>query len=187
MNFTEVVSEVLRIVERPDKLRDIQREVNAAINSYSADTFFAGDFVELNLPTTDQLAFAIPLTDTPRLRSIKYIKRGATKIFLIKITSQMLFDSKCDLRNTYYLAGNSIKINLAEPTTSIDIGYYEFPPFLTDAAPQHWMLDGYWPMVVDRAAARVFLSLGDDSSARLHESAANAAYLSVRQKLTHWA
>lgn len=186
MNFTEVVAEVLRIVKRPDKVLDVKREVNSVINLFSVDSFFPGDFVELSIPVADELTFSVPATDTPRLRSIKYIKYGGTRKFLTRINSSSLFDAKCDLRDTYYQAGTGIKINVTSVVAMLDIGYYEFPPILTDGEPNHWMLEGYWPMVVDKAAARVFNSLGDETSARMHEAISSQSFAAMRTKLTHW-
>lgn len=182
MNFTEVVAEVLRIVKRPDKITDIRREVNAAINHFSVDSDFPRDLQEvLQAITATEYTQAIALSTFTRFRKFRYIKRAGTREFLKRLNDTDLFDTRCDLRDRYYIAGTNVNISMTKTAASLDIGYYQYPPVLTDASPNYWMLEGNWNAVVNKAASVIFANIGDDSSARTHNAFAVQAYMAFRQ------
>lgn len=182
MNFTQTVAEVMGIVKRPDKLLDIRREVNSAVNHFSADGQFERDIAEA-APALDATLYAqtLSLTLLPRFRKMWYVKPGGTRIKLRKLSPSDLFDRACNVQNTYYITGDNINLNLKTPAASLDVGYFQYPPLLTDAAGTYWMLDVSPFMVIDRAAAKLFTSIGDDTSARRHEAFAVSAYQAARR------
>lgn len=176
MNFTEVVAEVLSAVKRPDKLLTIRREVNAAVAFFSGNQNFSRDVYEQLLVIdpaeyTQILLFA----DMSRYRKIKYIKRAGTKNYLSRLSAKEL-GTDCDMKDKYYVVGAGIKISMTTLAASLDIAFYQYPPTLTDLAPTYWMLEAGWPMVFNRAAAKVFADIGDDASAKLHEGYARLDY-----------
>lgn len=182
MNFTEAVAEVLRIVKRPDKVTDIRREVNAAVNFFSVDSDFPRDLQEILQPiTASEYTQAIALSTFTRFRKFRYIKRAGTREFLRRLNDSDLFDTKCDLRDRYYIAGTNVNISMTKLASNLDIGWYQYPPVLTDAAPNYWMLEGNWNAVVNKAASVIFANIGEDSSARTHLAMATQAYGAFRQ------
>lgn len=180
MNFTEVVNEVLNIVKRPDKILDIRREINAAVNFFSSDTDFKRDVAEVLL-AIDALAYSqnLPFTSFTRFKKIQFMKRGGTRKYLSILDAKEITSNACAL-DKYYIAGTGIRINMATLTANLDIGYYQFPPTLTDAAGTFWMLDVAPYMVIDKVAGVIFRNIGDDASAKAHIGTSNAAYLAFR-------
>ena len=180
MNFTQVVAEVLSIVKRPDKLKDIQREVNAAVNFFSSDSDFKRDVEEVLL-AIDPLAYSQNLSYTSfiRFRKIQFMKRAGTRHYLTELDASKITTNACAL-DKYYTAGTGIRINMNALAAGLDIGYYQFAPVLTDALPTFWMLDLSPYMVIDRAAGTIFRNIGDDASSKVHIGASNAAYLAFR-------
>lgn len=180
MNFTEAVAEVQGIVKRPDKILDYRREVNAAVNFFSSDSNFKRDIAEVLL-AIDVLAYSqnILFTDLPRFRKIQFMKRGGTRQYLSELNTKDLTSAECAL-DKYYIAGAGVRINMRALASTLDIGYYQYPPYLTDSAPVYWMLDSSPFMVIDRAAGSVFRDIGDDASSRTHMASSNVAYLAFR-------
>lgn len=186
MNFTQTVAEVMSIVKRPDKLVDIRREVNSAINHFCTDTHFVRDLAEVNIAIdAAEYTQAVALSGLTRFRKEWYVKLGGTKKRLTAADPAMLWDEGCDLRNKYYIVGDSMNLYLSTLVSSVDIGYYKYPPVLTDASPDFWMLDLSPYMVIDRAASKIFTSIGDTQSAQRHEAFAVAAYQSARRDYGH--
>ena len=176
MNFTEVVAEVLATVKRPDKLLAIRREVNAAVTFFSGNQNFSRDVYE-QLLIIDPLEYTqvILFSSLTRYRKMKYMKRAGTKNYLQKLAATEL-GSDCDMKDKFYVVGAGVKIAMTAKAASLDIAYYQYPPTLTDLAPEYWMLDAGWPMVFNRACAKVFADIGDDASAKLHEGYARIDY-----------
>lgn len=176
MNFTDIVSSVILRTKRPDKVADIRNSVNAALLQYSSDEDYAGDLQEIQyslpIPGTQT---AVPLTSLPRLRKIAYIKITGTKIYVKKL--ETLMPEPCqDLRNKWYAAGSNINVNLSQSALMLDIGYYAYPPYLTDASPTHWMLDGNWSAIQQKALADTYNDIGDAQEAASAERKAQQYY-----------
>lgn len=180
MNFTEAVAEVSNIVKRPDKMLDMRREVNAAVNFFSSDANFKRDVLEVLVPLiATQHSQNIPFTLLPRFRKVQYIKRAGTLEYLTELDARQITTAKCSL-DKYYIAGSGLKINMSKTASFLDLGYYQYPDLLTDIAPAHWILDVSPYMVIDRAASAVFKAIGDDSSSKSLSVASSTAYLAFR-------
>lgn len=181
MNFSEVVAEVLRITKRPDKTLDIRREVNAALLKYCTDYEYPRNLVELLLPIDPaEYAQAIPLTSLPYYRSMKYIRRSGTRFYLSALPLSEMTKPNCNYADKFYIAGDSLNINMTALAANLDIGYNRFPPTLTDSSPEHWMLEGNWFAIMSHAAAKVFADIGDEQSHSTHLSHAREAYAVYR-------
>lgn len=177
MNFTEIVSAIISRTKRPDKVNEIRNAVNAALLTYSSDDDYANDLqeVQYSLPVPGTQA-AIPIAATlPRLRKIAYIKVTGSRVYAKKL--ETLMPEPCiDLRNKWYAAGSNINVNLANSAMSLDIGYYAYPPYLTDAVPTHWMLEGNWNAIMQKALSDVYTDIGDGQEAAKAERNAGLAY-----------
>lgn len=182
MIFTDVVNEVLSIVKRPDQVSNVRREVNAAISAFCMDVDWPFDLVEMK-PALDgtQLTQALALSLFTRFRKFSYIKRGGTKDFLKPLSRQELLQTNCDYANKYYIVGQNVNISLADYSTTLDLGFFQYPPTLTDSSPSFWMLDMTPYMVIDKAASKIFTAIGDDGSAQKHAAFAREAFL-IAQK-----
>lgn len=167
MNFTEIVTEILGMTKRPDKILSIRREVNAAVLYYSSENDYRRDLVETTLAITPagyELIVDIA-NDLERFRKVSYMKYGGLKVYIDEVQSLRL-TKDCELLNKWYISGDSINIKLKNSTSSLDFGYYKYPPVLTDAAPNYWMLNGNWNAILQRAASVVFNDIGDAQSSQ---------------------
>lgn len=183
MNFSEVVQEVMGMVKRPDKLLDVRREVNAAINHFCTDVNFQFDLVEAS-PTLVNTEYtqALTLSLFPRFRKFHWLKRGGTQCFLNKLVRQeLLKGTACDMRDKYYIVGSNVNLSLSQLANTLDVSYFQMPPQLTDADPDFWMLELSPYMVINRAAAIVFGSIGDDTSQTRYERYAVSQFLSAQK------
>lgn len=169
MNFTAIVNEILRMTKRPEKINDIRRAVNAAILYYSTENDYRRDLVETTIVITPAgYERILPLTELTRFRKVSYMKYAGTKAYLDEVESLRL-TKDCELLDKWYLAGDSINIKLRASAAALDFGYYRYPEYKTDAAPEYWMLDGNWAAIIEKAAASIFNDIGDSGSAQISE------------------
>lgn len=181
MNFTDIVSSVLGTLKRPDKLNEVRREVNAAILHYCSLDNFAEDIQEIQyqLPVAGSEAIINTVSEFTRYRKIAYIKISGTKIY-VKPLDSLVPEPCADLRNKYYQAGVNLNINLSQSATHLDIGYYQYPPTLTDASPTHWILNGNWYAVEQKALATLLNDIGDTGASQLAERKAAMAFVTFK-------
>lgn len=184
MIFTEVVSEVLGIVKRPDKINDIRREVNAAINFCCGEQNFARDLMEASIPLSSGLYTQnIALTEFTRFRKFKYLKPPAVKWYMQHTPPDKVFDDCKEASNSFYITGADVVIKTSQLHSTMLAGWYTYPPVLTDVAPSFWLLDASPYIIIDRAAAKVFAGIGDDASANKYMSLFVPAWQSARRDL----
>jgi len=166
MNFTEIVTQIISMTKRPDKILDIRREVNAAVLYYSTLSDFRRDLVEVSLPIAPAgFELIITIDDLTRFRKVSYLKYGGLKKYVDEVTSLKL-TKDCELLDKWYISGDSINVRLRASASALDFGYYKYPPILTDAAPTFWMLNGNWSAVLQRAASVIFNDIGDAQSSQ---------------------
>lgn len=172
MNFTEVVDEVVRILKRPDKKVDVQREVNAAINFCCTEANFARDRQEQSVDIDATLyAQNIPLSTFTRFRKVDCIRPANRNKLLQPLDPSKIFTPKgCETLDVYYLAGDQINFKLATLASSLLVAYFSYPPTLTDTAATFWLLEQSPYMIINKAAAVVFDNIGDEKAAAKHLS-----------------
>lgn len=184
MNFTEVVSEVLDIVKRPDKIITIRREVNSALNFCCNETELARDLIEQSIIIANGIYIqSIPLSDFTRFRKFKYLKTPGDRHYLSPIAPDKVFQDRIEACNAYYISGDQVIIRLRAMSSLLLVGWYAYPPTLTDSNSNFWLLDVSPYMIIDRAASKVFSSIGDDSSARTKMAEFAVSWLSARRDL----
>lgn len=180
MNFTDVSKEVLSIVRRPDKIRDIAREINSAVRFFCTDSNFIRDVEESSIVLDPaEYSQSIPYASFTRFRKMQYLKVGGTSVYLDEIKGHKKLSASC-LVNKYYIIGSGIRVNLGKLAATLDAGYYQYPPELSAAQETFWLLDLQPYMVIDRAAAMIFTNIGDDPSGKHHMNLSNGAYLAFR-------
>jgi hypothetical protein len=187
MNFSEAVAEVVETSKRPDLIGRIRREINAAVSFYCADYDWDRDLIESS-PAIDATEYtqAIALSTLTRFRKFKYIRR-APKAYLTLVGNQDILkgDPNCLLQDKYYIVGDNVNLALARLASSVDIGYYAYPPLLSDGvgSSTHWLLDMSPYMIIDRALGSIFASIGDEKSAAMQRGLAREAYLALRANM----
>lgn len=180
MNYTEAVNEVLGIVKRPDKLVDVQRAVNAAINFCCIEGNFARDRQEQTVPL-DATAYAqnIQLSLLTRFRKVDCMRPSNRKEYLRHLDPSKLFVKGCEELDVYYIAGDQINLKLKTLATEMLIAYFSYPPVLLGTQ-TFWLLDTVPYMIIDRAAAQVFNAIGDDKSEATHRGYFMQAFESAK-------
>ena len=190
MDINQAVTEVLTITARPDRSAEILSALNAAISFYSSKADFALDLVETSLPIspteyggTVQFNVVSPTPLVTRFRKFKYVKPYGVKRYLTPIGSDKIFTPKDQIQvDKYYVGGNNITYTLKELAPSLEVGYYQYPPVLDGTTlSTHWMLDLMPWAVIDRAAARIFRSIGDDTSAVAYDRSSMELFLAARR------
>lgn len=181
MNFTDVVAEVSRITKRPDLLLDIRRNVNAAINFCCIEGNFARDFVEDTYPIDNTLyAQSILLSEFERWRKFRYIRPDNRKCYIEQLAPEKVFSpsgkEQCDV---YYVQGDSVVLKLKALSSNLLIGHFRYPPILTDASPDFWLLDVSPFMIIDKAAAQIFKNIGNNTEQTSHEADFRIAFASA--------
>lgn len=190
-----LVSEVLQITKRPDKVDAAYRELNKAIRKLSTSTELARDLWEFvyELPEPQALVHTIPLDElVQNFRKFCYILPVGYRKPLKLITPDSMFDVDCrESLDSYYVNGNSVRVSLSRPQPALKIGYFEYPISVDktsdyeggDAYP--WLCDIAEYVLIDYVAAAIFRNIGDDTSAQAHEADARIAWESLKQDI-HW-
>lgn len=185
MNFTEAVNAVIEKVKRPDKIQLARLEVNAALMLYSSQMDSPRDLVEgiYTSGVPADFTHSILLSTFPRFRKMDWLRYTGTRNYICKLDSRLLGSTQ-DIRDKYYLAGDSFKVNLANSVDNLEYSYFAWPATLTDAAPNHWQLEGNWPALVAKAASKVFIDIGDAEAAARAEREAAVHFLSFQGDIT---
>ena len=191
----EIVSEVLQITKRPDKVDAAYRELNKAIRKLSTSTELARDLWEFvhELTEPQALVHTIPLDDlVQNFRKFCYILPVGYRKPLKLITPDAMFDVDCrESLDSYYVNGHAVRISLSRPQPALKIGYFKYPvkvaPAINYLAGEEypWLCDIAEYVLIDLVAAAIFRNIGDDASAQAHEADARIAWESLRQDI-HW-
>lgn len=186
MNFSEAVAEVLRITKRPDKGVEAGAAINKAIFYCSLKGDFPRDTVEGSIaisPTS--YGATIPIAALLRFRRFLYVKPTAVKYYLSMLEGSKIFTPKNQLQpDVYYTAGTNLTYTLSALAPALEVAYLTYPQAVDAATnPTHWMLDAMPYAIVDLAAARVFQSIGDETSARVYEASGTEFYLTARKDI----
>lgn len=176
MTFNEAVAAVLAKVKRPDKLAMVRSEINAALLYYSRLMDHEQDLIEHTYTGTLGYAHTIALSGLTRFRKVDWIRYPGTRIYIKKLDSRVL-GCEVDVRDKWYIVGDSLKVNLAREATTFEISYYSYPPLLSDSVQNFWQLNDNWPAVVEKAAAVIFNDIGDADSARKADAQATLHFL----------
>lgn len=181
MNFTEVVNAVVEKVKRPDKLALARIEVNAALTLFSTLMDHPRDLVEGIYTSPDPADFTmlIPVSAFPRFRKMDWLRYTGTRNYICALDSRQL-SKTLDIRDKYYLAGDSFKVNLAAAAGNLEYSYFAWPPTLSDASPEHWQFEGNWPAIIAKAASKVFVDIGDAESSQRAEREASVHFLTFQ-------
>lgn len=175
MNFSEIVDEVMSIVKRPDKLAEIRSAVNSTVQYCCTTTDFARDLVELSI-NVDAASYAqsLALSTFPRFRKFRYLKPSNRNSYIDPLQPDKVFVRKhltsggvanIEQLDKYYIAGESVVFKLCTLTPSVLVGFYAYPPVLSNAAGTFWLLDSAPYVVIEGAIAKAYRLIGDDASA----------------------
>jgi hypothetical protein len=144
---------------------------------------FTRDLVEdtLNLDP-DVYGQTLDLSGLTRFRKIKWLRPTSRRYYLKPIDpGQILTPGGTVQTNRFYVAGTDLTITLSALDATLEIGYMQHAPLLTDVAAQtHWMLEMIPWAIIERAATQTFKSIGDDTSARFYEASSMELFVAAR-------
>jgi len=173
MNLTEVKTEILRLVARPEKHVDAIAAVNKVLSFLTLKGEFPQDVVESTLAISSTLsADTIALTSLVGFRRFVYIKPTGARYYLTPIGPEQVFTPGGKIQqNRYYIAGTNLTYTLSALNSSLEIGYLQAAPVLTEVtgSDTHWMLVNCPYAIIDLAASKVYRQIGDDASADRYE------------------
>jgi hypothetical protein len=185
MNFAETVAEVLSKVKRPDYLEDARREVNAAIHFACTLSNFVRDLEETSIEI-DGSAYAqsFETSELPRFRKVCWLKIGNCFLQPIDITSDLRRKAGGPTANKYYVAGGRLIFKTSTLANTADIGYFQYPPTLENDD-EFWLLEQAPYLVIDRAAAKIFVDIGDNDSADRANASFREQLLAAQNDFTY--
>ena len=183
MHFGEIYNEVVTTCKRPDLAVQIRREINAAISFCCLDNSFARDYAEpVIVLDANEYTQAFPLSDMPRFRKFRYLKRGGTKKYLTKISDAEMLKG-CTDKDKYYIVGTNVNVSLAALAATLDVGYFMYPPTLTQVAGnrEFWLLEVAPWMIINKACAGIFKSIGFEKDYKTHMDMFTLEYVTARK------
>ena len=187
MNLPEVLTEVLRLTNRPDKSAETVVAINKAISYCTLKGSFRRDLVEASIAISPSAYGAtISLAGLTRFRRFTYVKPTAVKRYLEPIGEAQVFSPSNNTQlDRYYVAGTSLTYTLSQLTSSLEVGYLTYAPVLAVGSLEtHWMLDLMPFAIIDLATARIFQSVGDDSSAKSLENSGMEFFKTAKADLS---
>ena len=189
MLMTAAVNEIIAITKRPDKRFEIISNVNKALSYFTLKADFSRDMAELSVPiATDSYGESISLANVDlgftRFRKIKYIRPRGQRYYLQQIDpTDLLTPGGSVQTNRFYIAGQNLTYTLSSFDSFLEVGYYQYAPILSETTGEdtHWMLDMIPWAVMERAAAQIFKSIGDDVSAKFYEQSSLELFITARK------
>lgn len=183
MALREAIDEVISKTKRPDKEADIRSEINRAIAFFTYKASFSHDLIEEQLTVDPGLyGDTISIASLTNFRKMKYIKPSAERYYLRTIDPTQLLTPQGQIQlNRYYIAGSELTYTLSKLTPTLEIGYYTYPTLLVADVDNHWMLDRLFWAVTEKAAARIFMQIGDETSFKGYEGSAMELFVAARR------
>lgn len=181
MTFDDVVNEVLGLIKRPDKILAVQSAVNSHLSRCVLKTNFTHDLVEGDMPLDNTLytqtinlpQLALPLT---RFRKWKYLKLPGVLGYLASLDPQNVFTPGGFTQSDgYYMIGTNLTIITSQLSDKLLFGYYQYAPTLSGAQ-THWLLDVCPYAIINKAAADLFNSIGDQAASKYYMAVGEEMY-----------
>jgi hypothetical protein len=175
----------------------IERRIRRAVLAMHRIDFWKKDFNEqiyhfdsVNSIQIIQAAFL------PRVRAFGYIRKwdsalldqyqnnvtGAPKgSSLDEINPEKMLDGYgYDKQDTYYRAGNDIKLNLSTPTDMVLIGWFQDPLLDPIRVSDSWILSDYPDLIAAIVKRRVFKDIGKDDESKASDQEAQEEILRLQ-------
>lgn len=169
MNFSELYSEVLNIVKRPDLTDRINSAIRAATLKVHHSDFYYKDLVEKPVQFDEArfLQSFIPSSILPRYRKAKYIRfwrgdiNGSPGKFFEPIQIENSMDSYDYIKtDVFYMAGQALQMRSSEACQRVLFGAYLHPLISPSTEYQSWIADEYPYAIIYEAARTIFRSIG---------------------------
>ncbi len=173
-SFTELLSDVYTITNRPDLVAETKLAVKAATLKAHQSDFYYKDLYEtgVQFSSADYNQVLEFRTLFPRFRSNKYIRKtdatGVPGDFLSLITPALSLDRYGSQReDVYYAAGDVIQIKSSTQLQYILFGCY-LNPDITESGYSSWVALDHPYYIVFEAAVTIFKTIGQDEAAAVY-------------------
>jgi hypothetical protein len=166
---------------RGDKVEEIKRRVQRAINSHHMKDFYKKDHVDnIYVFLTEATEQVIDLTLLSNFRAFSYVRKYMTFDVngnpvtpttqggdIKTIAPEIAFDGYgFDKLDVMYRSGTDIKIRSSTPIIQLFIGYYTFPAIEPVENISSWIANEYPALIAARAKRRIFKDMGKDDEAK---------------------
>ena len=184
MNFTDAINEVVSITSRPDKRIEAGRQINRALSFFTLKAEFSKDLIETSLAIDSTLyGQTVDISSFTRFRKFKYIRPTSRKYYLTDEDPKQIFGPNGRIQlNKYFVAGSSLTITQSNLDSSLQVGYLTYAPILTEVSPNdvYWMLTMIPYAVIEKAAAKIFQQIGDETSQKTYDASADVLFIAAR-------
>jgi hypothetical protein len=185
MTLLQLRTYVQDIVKRPDKNSLIDLYLNEAQRQYATSGDFDATVVESSISIDPTLyGTTVSIAGLSRFLRFKYIKPANRNVTLTEINPDKVFTACKGVRaDVYFVAGTSLTYALAEVDSSLAVGYQTLPAALSGDSATNWFTETFDFAMIHFSASRVFSTVGDEASARMHMALGVEAFNSVRNAL----
>lgn len=185
MNFTEAIDQVVGLTKRPDKRAEAGHQLNRALSYFTLKAAFSKDLVETSIDLDPTLyGQSVSIASLTRFRKFKYIRPTSRRYYLTEIDPTQVFGPNSQIQpDRYFVAGSTLTITQSNLDSSIQVGYLTYAPTLTEVSPNdvHWMLTMIPYAVIEKAAAKIFQQIGDETSWKIYEASSAELFLAARR------
>ena len=183
-SFAELYSDVLTIVNRPDKETLIKNAIKEATLKVHTLEFFPKDLMETGISfATPAYVQSIEYTAVfTRFRHLSYLRKydGTNAGAFLEIISpaEVVDRYGFDRQDVCYIAGINIEVKSSTQDQYMLIGYYQFPT-VTEDGYSSWIADNYKWAIVHEAAAKVAAATGYTSMYSMEKSEADSQQMLI--------
>lgn len=189
MTLNEIVTQVVELTSRPDKIDMIRREVRAAILQVHSTASYPRDRVE-EIFELNETALKVKLTLPPRFKKFELlggvdafgspIRLTTTNNQYTRVDPSGIFENSLhDNTDFYYVAGAAFVISSSKPIDGV-YTIYRVSPEVADNDLETWIMEEQPSLITDLALSRVYSPLGRNtlaSAARNEFNIANQQFM----------
>jgi hypothetical protein len=189
MNFGDLINNVIVRTKRSDKVDVIAQSINKAVVEFCRMKKFGKDlaYEQWAVPAPDQGNRLLHIEWSEiayDVRAFELIRGINDSCGLDRIASNQTLMRGKVVEGTYYESGAGIHLSLRVPTDVIILSYYYLPPRLVAASDEHWVSRAISEELIERAAAILFRTVGEDREADRIMQLSMLAYERASRDLT---
>lgn len=186
--FTELLSDVYVLTNRPDLVAETKLAVKAATLKAHQSDFYPKDLFEVAIewPAPAYIQSLEYRTLIPRWRAFKYLRKyqdGVPGTFISLLTPEQTLDRyNVNREDVCYLAGEVIEIRSSTQDTHHILGCY-INPILDEGTFTSWIAVDHPYAIVYEAARSVYKAIGWDEQAQSMRQEVAEQYMLLKQEV----
>lgn len=187
--FSELLSDVYTITNRPDLVAESKLAVKAATLKAHQSDFYPKDIFEtgINWPTPAYIQSLDYRTLVPRWRAFKYLRKytsGAPSSFLQLLTPEQTLDRySVNKEDICYLAGEMLEIRSSTQDDYMILACY-LNPILDENSYSSWIALDHPYAIIYEAARSIYKQIGWDEQAQQIRQEVGEQYQILKQEVT---